>query len=58
MGLKKLKYFLADIGENAVEIGDNTDKIVSNTFSLQYNLAIENFHSFFSYCNLLLSSQN
>jgi len=34
MGMKKLKYFLADIGENAVEIGDNTDKIVSDGYRL------------------------
>ena len=65
MGLQKLQKFLADIGENAVEInnnavniGDVQNEIVSITFSLQYNLAIENLNLSFSYCILLLSSQN
>ena len=47
-----------DMGDVQNEIGDIKNDIVSITFSLQYNLAIENLNLFFSYCILLLSSQN
>ena len=65
MGLQNLQDFLAKIGTNADyiedvqnDLGDVQNDIVSITFSLQYNLAIENLNLCFSYCILLLSTQN
>ena len=38
MGLQKLQTFLADIGENAVEIGNNDNEIDSNKVCSYYVL--------------------
>ena len=47
-----------DMGDVQNDMGDVQNDIVSITFSLHYNLEIDNLNLFFSYCILLLSSQN
>ena len=47
-----------DIGDVENNMGDAQNDIVSITFLLQYNFAIVNLNLFFSYCILLLRTQN